>query len=142
MCIFLVLLLYGQMTRIALVIYDVPCAFKPCISEINNNNRLGRMVTYLEGLLPIELHDPLITWPLWGLVVFWKSISLLSQYLWTLNLTGYWLQGVASARKCLSYHKRLVPVIKNLRKMYLLLLQLFTSRWLWKYISPRYSVSL
>ena len=141
MCIFLVLLLYGQMTRIALVIYDVPCAFKPCISEINNN-RLGRMVTYLEGLLPIELHDPLITWPLWGLVVFWKSISLLSQYLWTLNLTGYWLQGVASARKCLSCHKRLVPVIKNLRKMYLLLLQLFTSRWLWKYISPRYSVSL
>ena len=25
-------------------------------------NKLGRMVTYLDGLLPIKSHDPLITW--------------------------------------------------------------------------------
>ena len=131
--IFLLLLLYGNLTRIGLIIYDMSCAFKLCPSEINSNERLGRMVTDLEGLLSLEPHDVLITWPLWDHMAFWKFMSLLS-----LNLAGYWLKGGASACKCLCYYKLLVPLIKKLRRMYMLLLQLFTSKWLWKKIFSKF----
>ena len=50
----------------------------------------GRKITYLNGLLPITSHDPLITWS----CITWQTktiISSLPQYLWPLNLAGLWL---------------------------------------------------
>ena len=33
------------------------------IRRVSMANKLGRMITSLDGLLPIMSHDPLITWP-------------------------------------------------------------------------------
>ena len=55
-----------------------------------SDDKLGKMVTYLDRLLPVKSHDVLITW-------FWKItwqpkiiISLLPQCLWRPNLTSWW----------------------------------------------------
>ena len=51
----------------------------------------GRMVTYLNGLLPINSHDPLITWPC---EITWQTktiISQLPQCQCPPNLTRWWL---------------------------------------------------
>ena len=37
--------------------------------------KLGRMVTYIDGLTPINLHQPLITWS-WGITCKLKSLYL------------------------------------------------------------------
>ena len=53
--------------------------------------KLGKTVTYLDKLLLIKLHDPLITWPC---KIMWQPkiiISPLPQYLWPPNLTSWWL---------------------------------------------------
>ena len=53
--------------------------------------RLGKMITYLDGLLPIKSLGPLITW---SYEITWQTksiISLIPQYLRPLNLVGYWL---------------------------------------------------
>ena len=60
--------------------------------------KLDRMVTYLEGFLPIKSHDPLITWPC---KITWQaktSTSLLSQCWWTLNL-AIWLLVLKSSHR-------------------------------------------
>ena len=44
--------------------------------------KLGRIVTFLDELLSIKSHDPLIKLQA-------KTISALSQCLWPLNLVGY-----------------------------------------------------
>ena len=49
--------------------------------------KLGRMIYFLDGILPIMSHDPLITWPC--------------------DIQGS-LTGEGSARKCLSRHQLLV----------------------------------
>ena len=52
---------------------------------------LGRMVTYLDGLLPIQSHDPLI---MWSCEIMWQaktSISPLAHCLWPRNLLGWLL---------------------------------------------------
>ena len=33
------------------------------ITRMSMGTRLGRMIASLDGLLPVMLHDPLITWP-------------------------------------------------------------------------------
>ena len=51
--------------------------------------KLGRIVTYLDGLLTIESHDPLITW---SCEITWKSnitISPLPQSLYLPNLARW-----------------------------------------------------
>ena len=64
-----------------------------CISNVTVpiDTRLGRMVIYLEGLLPKELPDTFVTWPskITGLTK--TIISPLPQSLWPLNLAGWWL---------------------------------------------------
>ena len=48
-----------------------------------------------------------VTWPfdhLTDVTNLEKSVSPISQYLWSLNLAGCWLQGGVSARPCLSHH--------------------------------------
>ena len=52
--------------------------------------KLGRMVIYLERLLPIKSHDHIITWS-WKITWETKNISLLPQCLWAQNLAGWWL---------------------------------------------------
>ena len=50
----------------------------------------GRTVNYRKGLLPIQSHDPLITW---SSKIMWQTktnIFPLSQCLWPPNLTGWW----------------------------------------------------
>ena len=51
--------------------------------------RLGRMVTFLDVLLPIKSHDSLIMWPC---EITWQTkttISPLSECLWPPNLAGW-----------------------------------------------------
>ena len=53
--------------------------------------KLGRMITYFDGLLPIKSFDPLITWPY---EMTWQTKSIISpipQCLWPPNLVGCWL---------------------------------------------------
>ena len=53
--------------------------------------KLGRMVAYLDRLLPIESHDPLNSW---SFKIMWQTkiiISPLPRWLWPSNLTGWWL---------------------------------------------------
>ena len=53
--------------------------------------KLGRMVTYHEGLPSIISHDLLITW---SCEIIWQTKSIISpvpQYLWPQNLVGWWL---------------------------------------------------
>ena len=48
--------------------------------------KLGWIIIYLDGLLPIKSHDPLITW---SCKITWQAkiiISSLPQYLWPQNL--------------------------------------------------------
>ena len=54
----------------------------------HQSKKLGRLVTYFEGLLPITSHGPLI---IWFCKVIWqtKNISLLSN-LWLPNSAGWW----------------------------------------------------
>ena len=52
--------------------------------------KLGRVVTYHEGLPSTKLHDPLVTQPC---KIIWQTktfISPLPQYLGTPNLAGWW----------------------------------------------------
>ena len=52
--------------------------------------KLGRMVTYLNGLLTIKSHYALVTW---SCIIMWQTkiiISLLPQCLWPPNLVEWW----------------------------------------------------
>ena len=49
----------------------------------------GGIVTYLEGLLPIELPDPLVTWSCKIMRQTNPIISPLLQRLWPLNVAGW-----------------------------------------------------
>ena len=54
--------------------------------------KLGKMVTYLEGLLPIKLNDALI---MWSSKITWKTKTIISpipQCLWPPNLAGQYLE--------------------------------------------------
>ena len=76
--------------------------------------KVGRIVTYLEGLLPIKLHRSLITLTTWFCEITWHTISiyistttapmttrlgrvvinfkrLLGKCLWPPDLAGWWL---------------------------------------------------
>ena len=47
-----------------------------------------RMITYVDGFLPIKSHDPLITW---SCKITWQTkiiISSLLQWLWPPNVVG------------------------------------------------------
>ena len=60
-----------------------------CIGLIGS--KLGNVATYCERIPPLKSHASLITWPTWGNVKNWqKKIFPFSQYLWPLNLTGWW----------------------------------------------------
>ena len=51
----------------------------------------GRVVIYLNRLVFMKLHDPLITW---SCEIMWQTkiiIPILPEYLWTQNLVGYWI---------------------------------------------------
>ena len=48
----------------------------------------GRVVTYIEGLLPIKSHEPSIAWP-WKITWKIKNISPLLQCSWPPNLAGW-----------------------------------------------------
>ena len=53
--------------------------------------KLGKRVTYIDGFLPMKLHDSSITW---SCEILWQPkiiLSLLPQYLLTLNLISWWL---------------------------------------------------
>ena len=50
--------------------------------------KLGRVVTYHEGLPPIKSHEPLITW-LSGITRQLHEITPLPEWLWLLNLTEW-----------------------------------------------------
>ena len=54
-------------------------------------SKLGRVVPYLEALLPIKLHDPLIKCSFRSTLQTKSFISLLLQCPWSLNLAGWWL---------------------------------------------------
>ena len=60
-------------------------------AAVSMATKLGRMVTYLEGLLPIKLHDPLIACSYKITYQTKTIISPLPQYLWPPNLAGLWL---------------------------------------------------
>ena len=64
-----------------------------CISNVTVpiDTRLGRMVIYLEGLIPIELPHTFVTWPSKITGQTKTVISPLPQSLWPLNLAGWWL---------------------------------------------------
>ena len=79
--------------------------------------KLGKTVTYLDGFLPIKLHDPLITWSC-DITRLPKIISVLPQCLspphlacWRLVMRGFcqnchvtfWLRGLARSRDKLIY---------------------------------------
>ena len=51
--------------------------------------KLGRMVTYLDGLLSIKSHDPLITWFCEITRQTETTISPLLECLWPPNLVGW-----------------------------------------------------
>ena len=66
--------------------------------------KLGKVATYHNRLLPLKLHDPLITWKTCGYLTTLKNyISC------PLNSAGWWLQGGSLDGKLLlgSRHKRL-----------------------------------
>ena len=85
--------------------------------------KLGRMVTYLDGLLPIKSHDPMIRW---SFELTWHTkiiMSPITNCLWLPNVAGLWLnlrssypcylglwsRGLARSRdklksQCLHYH--------------------------------------
>ena len=46
--------------------------------------KLGRMINYLEGLLPVKSHNPFITWT-FKIKSQTKDISPLSQCIWPPN---------------------------------------------------------
>ena len=53
--------------------------------------KLGKMAAHLDGLLPIKIHYPLITW---SCHITWQAkiiIYLLAQCLWPWNFVGWWL---------------------------------------------------
>ena len=53
--------------------------------------KLDRIVTYLDGILPIKSHDSFITWS-WEIMLQTKTtISPIPQCLWPPNLVGRWL---------------------------------------------------
>ena len=54
-------------------------------------SKLGRMVTYLEGLHPKSLRDPFVTWLCKITWQTWTIISPLGQYLWSSDLARWWL---------------------------------------------------
>ena len=54
---------------------------RPSTTRVPMATKLGRMITYLDGLLPIKSHDPLITCSC-------KIISPIPQCLWPPNLAG------------------------------------------------------
>ena len=64
---------------------------KWCITAVPIAFKLSRMMSYLEGLIPIESHDPSITW----FCIIPKQtktvIYLLPQCLWPPNFVGWWL---------------------------------------------------
>ena len=62
--------------------------------------KLCRMITYLDGLLPLKSQDPLVTWPC---KITWQNktnLSSLSEYLWLLNLARWWLTMMGSCLLC------------------------------------------
>lgn len=53
--------------------------------------KLCSMVTYLEGLLPLKPHDPLIRW---SRNITWQTKTIIfawPQCMWPPNLAGWWL---------------------------------------------------
>ena len=54
-------------------------------------SKFVRMIVYLHGLLPIKLHDPLITCPCKIMRQTKTIISLIPQCLWPTNLVGWWV---------------------------------------------------
>ena len=44
-------------------------------TEVPMVTKLGRMVTYIDGLLPIKPHDPLITW---SCKIMWQTKNIIS----------------------------------------------------------------
>ena len=83
--------------------------------------KLGRMVTYLDGLLPIKSHDPLITC---CCEIMWQPkiiISLLPQCLWPYNLAGYWttMRGFYSKYQSVLWSSGLERSRDKLKQLYL-----------------------
>ena len=75
------------------VLQDHVTNYKNCISTttVPVATKHGRILTYFEKLLPIELHDPLITW---SCRVTWQTkfnISSLPGFLWPPTLAGWGL---------------------------------------------------
>ena len=55
------------------------------ISTTRRSTKLGKVITYLEGLL-LKSHDPLVTWSCKIRLQVKTIISALTQYLWSPNL--------------------------------------------------------
>ena len=71
----------------------IVCLFPQFLRSTN----FGRLVTYLDGLLPIKSHDPLITW---SPEITWKTKTIISPMLRCLRAMG----------KVMTYHKGLSQV--------------------------------
>ena len=68
-------------------------------------NKLDRVVTYLEALLPILTQDPLIKW---SCRITWKTKSTifpLQLRQWPINLKGWWITLRASYHNIKSYYR-------------------------------------
>ena len=52
--------------------------------------RLGRMITYLDGLLPIKAHDPLIKWFCKIMRLTKTIVSRITWWIRSPNLVGWW----------------------------------------------------
>ena len=72
------------------------------------STKLGKVLTYCEGLSPLTSHDIWSRDQCYGTWQFGKYISPLPQDLQPVTLAGYWLRGVGPACKRLSHHQLLV----------------------------------
>ena len=76
--------------------------------------KLGRMVTYVDGLLLMKLHDPLITW---CCKIFWQTKIIMFPIppcLWLQNMVGHWLPPIKSHNHCITWSCEVMWQIKTI----------------------------
>ena len=74
-------------------------------SRVSMATKFGRMVTYLDGLLPIRSYNSVI---LWSCSIVWQTetiISPIQQSLWPQNLVRWWLTGPFGQMISSNHHK-------------------------------------